>query len=149
MKKDVLINIRGVQYYDDDKEVVELMTVGRFYRKNGDYYISYDESEATGFEGSKTTLRVEGSGDGRVTMLRSGANKSQLIIEAGTRHQCHYETGYGDLIMGVSGNRVISSLSDEGGDLNFKYTLDFNASMASENEVFVNVKEQKHTEVNI
>ncbi|WP_312642762.1 DUF1934 domain-containing protein [Hydrogenoanaerobacterium sp.] len=145
MKKDVLINIRGVQYYDDDKEVVELMTVGRFYRKNGSYYISYDESEATGFEGSKTTLKVDG-GDGRVTMLRSGANKSQLIIEKGARHQCHYNTGYGPLIMGVSGNHITSSLNDEGGDLSFKYTLDFNASLASENEVFVNVKEQKHTQ---
>ncbi|MEG2372570.1 MAG: DUF1934 domain-containing protein, partial [Hydrogenoanaerobacterium sp.] len=92
----------------------------------------------------KTTLKVED--DGRVTMLRSGPNSSQLIIEQGTRHQCQYETDYGNLIMGVSGSKVSSSLSDTGGDLNFKYTLDFNASMASENEVFVSVKEQKKAE---
>ena len=146
MKKNVLINIRGVQHYDDDKEVVELMTIGKFYRRGSSYYISYDESEATGFEG-KTTLKVED--DGIVTMLRSGASKSQLIIEQGTRHQCQYETGFGNLIMGVSGNRVSSSLSESGGDLSFKYTLDFNASMASENEVFINVKEQKQAEGNI
>lgn len=145
MRKKVLINIKGIQYYDDDKDVVELMTVGRFYRKNGSYYISYDESEATGFEGSKTTLKVE-QDSGRVTMLRSGAIKSQLIIEKGTRHQCHYDTGYGPMIMGVWGNRIQSTLGDDGGDLDFKYTLDFNASMASENEVFINVREQKHTQ---
>lgn len=148
MKKNVLINIRGIQYYDDDKEVVELMTIGRFYRKAGSYYISYDESEATGFEGSKTTLKVED--DGMVTMLRSGgANRSQLIIEQGARHQCQYDTDCGSLIMGVSGNKVSSSLSETGGDLSFKYTLDFNAAMASENEVFVNVKEQKQAEGSI
>lgn len=142
MKKDVVINIRGIQYLEDsDNDIVELMTVGRFYRKNGDYYISYDETEATGFEGSRTTLRVEG--DHRVTMLRSGQSRSQLIVEKGTRHQCHYETGYGSLMMGVSGDKIESTLSDEGGNLNFKYTLDINASMASENEVFINVKECK------
>lgn len=142
MRKNVLINIKGIQYYDDDKDVVELMTVGRFYRKNGSFYISYDESEATGFEGSKTTLKVE-QDSGRVTMLRSGASKSQLIIEQGMRHQCHYDTGGGSMIMGVSGARVISNLCDDGGELDFKYTLDFNASMASENEVFIQVREQK------
>lgn len=141
LKKDVLIQIRGVQYIDGEQDVVELTTVGRFYRKNGDYYISYDESEATGFEGGKTTLKVEGD-DSKVTMLRSGPNRSQLIVEAGRRHQCQYDTGYGPIIMGVSGDRILSSLSDRGGELNFKYTLDLNASLASENEVFVQVREQ-------
>lgn len=141
MKKDVVIKIKGVQRTEDDSDIVELLTVGRFYRKNGDYYISYEESEATGFEGSRTTLKVEG--EQKVTMLRSGTSSSQLIVEKGRRHQCHYDTGYGALTMGVSGDKIISNLSDEGGELNFQYTLDINASMASENEVFINVKECK------
>ncbi|MDD2955277.1 MAG: DUF1934 domain-containing protein [Oscillospiraceae bacterium] len=140
MKKDVLITIKGIQYQDEEPDTVELTTVGRFYRRDGTYYISYDESEATGFEGSKTTLKVEG--EGKVTMLRrGGANSSQLIIEKGARHQCLYDTEYGSLMLGISGSRIVSSLGDDGGELNFKYTLDINASMAVENEVIINVRE--------
>ncbi|MCI5801997.1 MAG: DUF1934 domain-containing protein [Oscillospiraceae bacterium] len=140
MKKDVLITIKGIQYQDDEPDTVELTTVGRFYKKDNSYYICYDESEATGFEGSKTTLKVEG--EGKVTMLRRGGkNSSQLIIEKGARHQCLYDTEYGSLTLGVSGDRIISRLGDDGGDLNFRYTLDINASMATENEVIISVRE--------
>ncbi len=140
MKKDVMITIRGIQRSDGDNDVVELFTTGRFYRKNGSYYISYDESEATGYEGAKTTLRVEQ--DNRVTMSRSGSMRSQLIIERGVRHQCNYDTGYGNFTIGVSGDKIVSSLTDEGGNIEFKYSLDVNASLASENEVYINVKER-------
>ena len=71
MKKDVLISIKGVQRVEGQEEVIELMTVGNLYKKKDSYYLSYEETEATGFGGSKTTLRLEQ--DGRVTMLRSGA----------------------------------------------------------------------------
>ena len=138
MQQNALIQIKGIQYLDDDNDVVELTTVGSFFKKNNAYYIRYDESEATGFEGSRTTLKVEGNSC--VTMQRTGTAQSQLIIEKGQRHQCLYSTGYGELVMGVSCDKITSSLSSEGGKLHFKYTLDLNASMASQNEVYVVVK---------
>jgi len=91
MKKDVLIDIKGIYRQDGEQDQVELVTTGSYYKRNGDYYIAYDESEMTGFDGTHTVLRVEGSQ--RVTLSRSGSTKSQLIIERGVRHQCHYDTG--------------------------------------------------------
>ena len=88
MKKDVIIEIRGVYRQEGDEDEIELFTTGSYYKRNGNYFIAYDESEATGFEGTRTLLKVE-SND-RVTLSRSGASKSQLIIERGVRHQCHY-----------------------------------------------------------
>ncbi len=142
MKKDVRITIKGIQYADGDQDLVELTTIGSLCRRNGAYYISYDESEATGFEGAKTTLKVEG--DQRVTMRRTGENmRSQLIIEKGQRHQCFYDTGYGSLTLGISGDDIVSCLDDNGGHLQVRYTLDINASMASENELSVDVEEYR------
>lgn len=140
MKKDVLIEIKGVYRQDGDEDEVELFTTGSYYKRNGHYYIAYDESEATGFEGTHTVLKVENSD--RVTMLRTGASKSQLIVERGIRHQCHYDTGYGSMMIGVSGDRVVSKLDDNGGNLEFAYSLDVNTLLASENSVYVNVREQ-------
>lgn len=139
MKKDVLISIKGVYDSEDDHDVIELFTTGTYYKKDGCYFICYDETEATGFEGSKTTLRVDRQD--KVTLVRSGKAKSQLIVERGVRHQCHYDMGFGDLMIGVSGSSIKSSLSDGGGNLEIKYSLDVNSMLASENEMYVNVKE--------
>ena len=139
MKKDVLITIRGTQQVNEEKDVVEMITTGRYYRKNGLYYISYEETEATGYEGCRTTLKV-GPND-KVTMTRFGPSRSQLIVQQGVRHQCQYDTGYGAMTIGVMGNRFESSLSDRGGELKFGYTLDIEATVASENTVSVHVKE--------
>lgn len=139
MKKDVLISIKGVYDSEDDHDVVELFTTGVYYKKNGCYVISYDETEATGFEGSRTTLLVDNQD--KVTLTRSGKARSQLIVERGVRHQCHYDMGFGELMIGVLGNRIKSSLGDAGGNLEIKYSLDINAMLASENEMYINIKE--------
>lgn len=139
MKKNVFISIRGVQRVDNHEETIELMTEGDLSLRNDSYYISYNESEATGFFGSRTTLQVDP--DNLVTMKRTGADRSQLIIESGRRHQCHYETGCGSLLIGVLGNDISSTLTERGGKLSFKYSLDINTSLASENEVYVDVRE--------
>ncbi len=142
MKKDVLITIKGTQYVEEENDSVELTTVGSMYRQNDVYYICYDESEATGYGKGKTTLKVEG--ERRVTMRRMGAkSNSQLIIEKGARHQCAYDTEFGTLMLGVSGDEITSRLGDSGGHLKVRYTLDVNASTASENELSVDVKEYR------
>lgn len=140
MKKDVLIEIKGIYRQADDEDRIELLTTGSYYKKDGNYHIAYDESEATGYDGTHTILKVE-DGD-RVTLSRTGAAKSQLIIEQGVRHQCHYDTGFGSMMIGVSGDKVVSALDDHGGKLEFSYSLDINTSLASENSVYVYVREQ-------
>ena len=139
MKKDVLITIKGTQRVGNEKDVIEMMTTGRFYRKNQLYYISYEETEATGYEGCRTTLKV-GPRD-KVTMTRFGPSRSQLIVEQGVRHQCQYDTGYGSMTPGVMGNHIDSPLGDRGGHLSFGYTLDIEATVATENTVSITVKE--------
>lgn len=60
MKKDVLIDIKSLHQVDDASDTMELTTIGSFTRMNGNYYITYRESEATGLDGVVTTLKVEG-----------------------------------------------------------------------------------------
>lgn len=141
MKKDVLISIKGtVLSEDSEPDVIELVTSGHYYSKEGNYYISYQESEATGLEGVTTTVKV--TGQDCVTLIRTGAAKSRLVLERGRRHLCHYDTGFGELMVGVSGTRIHSKLNDLGGELAFYYTLDVNSSLISKNEVLISVKDQ-------
>ena len=48
-----MITIKGTQFADNEQDSVELTTVGRLYRRGEAYYICYNESEATGFDGAK------------------------------------------------------------------------------------------------
>lgn len=138
-QSDGMITIRGTQVIDGEKEAIELLTAGTYFIKDGSYYICYDESDATGYGGSKTTLQYDPA-RGQVTLTRRGSTRSELIIEAGRRHQCTYDTGYGNMILGVSGNRIESTLDEHGGEIKFRYSLDVNTILASENGVSVRVK---------
>ena len=148
MKKDVLISIKGTIKADGvEPDVIELLTSGRYYNKDGNYYISYKESEATGYEGVTTTLKVDG--ESSVTLIRNGSINSRLFLEKGRRHLSQYDTGYGQLMVGVSGCRIKSQLDDLGGELSFFYTLDINSSMVSENEVYISVKEANNKDAQL
>lgn len=139
MEEKYLITIKGTMEQDGKSDTVELMTRGSLVHKDGAYYIIYKETEATGYEGCTTTVKV--ADDARkVSMLRFGKVSSQLIIEKGTRHLCHYETGYGAISLGVAADVIEHQLSDQGGKLNFSYTLDSGAeNFISRNLVAITV----------
>ena len=141
--KEFLLTIVGTQTDEEDNDRVELFTTGNFYRTDHSWCIAYDESEATGFEGNRTIVELDDDLR-RVTMTRLGNTGSQLIIERGVRHQCTYDTGYGSLIIGVSGDYIHSTLTPEGGDLGFGYSLDVNTSLVSENTVTITVRQPEN-----
>ena len=138
MKKNVCITIKSTQTVDEEKDTTELFTFGAMEQFDGGFRLHYDESEATGFEGSSVTLEVS---DNMVTMTRSGKVISSLFIEKGKKHHCHYGTEFGDFMIGVGTDEIKNELKSTGGDVYLRYTLDINSSYMSENEMHINVKE--------
>ena len=139
MKENYIITIDGLQAQDGEESSVSLSTRGSYVCRNGKYYISYEETEATGFAGCTTTVKVEQNK--KVSMLRYGPAPSQLIIESGKRHLCHYGTGEGSLMLGISAGQIVNRLAPRGGHLEFSYTLDVNAVDVSTNNVKITVRE--------
>ncbi len=145
MNEDFLIRIDGRMEQGGESDQVELMTRGSFVRRGGSFFITYKESEATGYSGCTTTVKVAEDA-GKVAMLRFGPAASQLIIEKGTRHLCHYETGYGSMTLGVAADEIESRLSDEGGQVKFSYTLDADQdTVLSRNLVTITVNRAERT----
>jgi len=139
MKENYLITIDGFMTVGDDTDTVSLTTVGSFYKKNGKYYIIYKETEATGFQGCTTTLKVW---DGGVSMTRYGemAN-STLIIEKGAMNMCNYQTVAGPIVLDINGIDIVNNLDETGGQLTFEYSLNSSGMLISDNKVNVTVKE--------
>ena len=138
MKKDVYISIKGSQSYDGEKDGMEMTTAGKFYDKDGKYYISYAEGELTGLEKCNTTLKI--SPDGVVTMMRHGHTTTHMIFEKGIRHIGHYETPYGDFTISVTANNVDVSLDENGGNIDIDYIMDINNVACSHNGISLRVR---------
>lgn len=139
MNENFLINIEGTMEQEGDIDKVNLLTRGSFVLKDGNFFISYRETEATGYDGNITTVKVEPTG--KVSMLRFGTMPSQLVIEPGCRHVCHYDSGYGVLSLGVAADEIDNRLSENGGNLMFSYTLDTGDAQVSYNQVKISVQE--------
>ena len=138
---DATIHVKATQKGDDEyTDCIEFFTAGSFYHKNGSHYIRYTE-QGDGMEKVNTTVKVEG--DKRVTVMRHGAQRYEIVLTKGERQHGFYNTGYGDLMLGISGTKIHSELSEKGGSLRLEYMLDINNVLVSKNTLEINVKEIK------
>lgn len=130
--------MKSIQSVYNDRNETELITDGKFRRDNNKFVISYLDSEATGFKGSETKITV--TGNSIASIIRSGTSISDLVIEPGKKHHCHYSTPYGDMVVGIYTHAIENKLDDNGGRLYMKYTIDINTSYMSDNEIIMNIK---------
>lgn len=136
MEKDVVIKIVDRHEMDGDTDGLETTLLGKLEGGRDNYTISYTENGE--LNGCKVTLKVV-NGD-TVIMTRSGMFETELIIQRGERHNCSYSTPAGILMLGVFAQRVESDMDENGGKLEFDYTLDLGAGVVSENYLVVSVK---------
>ena len=136
--KDVLITIKSIQSNDDDKSEIEVITQGVYQKTKEGFIITYDESDESGFDGASTTITTKHENE--VSVQRTGSASSNLVIEKGKKHHCHYQTPFGDLMVGITTKKIKSSLADKGGDLYLNYVVDINSSYVAEHELMVNIK---------
>ncbi|MGN0621528.1 MAG: DUF1934 domain-containing protein [Porcipelethomonas sp.] len=137
--KNVMIEMISIQSVYDEKSETTLITEGEFcFIGKNSFVISYKDSEATGFDGSVTRITVED--DSFATIIRTGSTHSDLMIEPGKKHHCHYETPYGEMVVGIYTHSLENGLNPDGGRLYMKYTIDVNSSYMSDNEIIMNIK---------
>ena len=136
--KEVSIKLVSRQSDGNTKEETELISAGLYEATEKGYRISYEESEATGFEGSVTTLETEGCR--KVTMNRTGTVEANLVVDIGEKQHCVYGTPYGDFMIGITAKTIRSDLDENGGMLFFHYVLDVNSSYIGDFEIAIEVK---------
>ena len=81
MEKKVLITVNShIEGHDGEGDSISFVTEGKLVVENGEYVVSYDETEVTGLAGTKTILRI---GKDNVTLIRQGYVDSMLLFEVG------------------------------------------------------------------
>lgn len=122
VKKDVWLSIHSVQHFAGCvPEKVDLATQARLYRKNGKYYIMYDESPLTGLEGTRTTLKID---EESVSMVRRGKYPSEMLFLENQRHVGLYQAPSGmSMTISTHTSRIENTLTEDGGRLVIDYTI--------------------------
>ncbi len=135
--KDVSIKLVSTVETDGESEVFELSTTGKLGVKGNMTVLTYDESDAIGTVGVKTTLLVT---DNKVVMQRSGSLSGRLVIMRDTRQTCVLDTVQGAMSFGIYGEDVKSTLGEHGGNFEMTYTIDVHNNLVSRNNIKVSAK---------
>lgn len=122
MKIPVILSIRGTQYYaQQEPEVLELVTEGTLESCDGRWDICYEESDLTGMAGVFTTFRLE---PGKVTLLRTGKLRSQMVFQEGISHQSLYQMDFGALMLNVCAKQISAQIGPDGGVVDLIYEIE-------------------------
>lgn len=107
----------GVRHEDaprEEREHMEMTVEARYHDDGSRVSIAWDESDASGMEGSRTNVSFQKDTPGVVTMLRTGAVKTALVFERGKRHHCVYQTPLMPFDVAVATNAVKNEIEASG-----------------------------------
>ena len=138
--RDVIISVTGVQHGVGGPDSMQLVTAGKYGVDQDEIRLTWEESELTGMEGTRTSVTVQPRS---VVLSREGALNTTMECEEGRKHYFLYETPFGSATMGVDTRRIRSSLDFHGGDVEIEYTLDVNQTIVGRNRFYIRVQEPK------
>lgn len=139
MDKNVIVSLKGIQTgLDNQTTTLEMMSEAKFYKKDNTYYIVYEETEITGMEGTKTTIKISGD---VVNLIRFGTISSNMIFEKGIKHSCSYGTSYGSIDVSVEAKDMKIKIDDDGGEIYIGYDVEIAGEGSGYNNFYLKIFE--------
>ena len=139
MLKDVWISINSIHGYEqEDEDSVEFTTDGYYYYEDGVGCLSYEESEVTGLEGTRTSMIVMPD---QVVVDRDGLVTSRMIFKEGTKNSFLYDTPYGQATMGIDTRKIYRSVDENGCRVEIDYVVDMEHAVVTRNRFQITAKQ--------
>lgn len=114
---------------DLEADVMEINSMGVFSDDGERVSISYEESEATGMDGSQTAVTFLKNQPQIITMTRDGLVSATLVFEEGKRHHCIYKTPFMPFEVCVHTKKVVNRILD-GGFVELDYVVEIRGAKA-------------------
>ncbi len=133
--KNVLISLKG---FNNEKQQLEFITEGKLFSKENYYYVTYQESEMTGMEGTTTTVKIK---EKEVSLIRHGSVTSNFIFQEGISNTSLYKTEFGEFTISITAKKINVNMSETGGIIEMDYLLDLLDGNNSNNKFYMTIKE--------
>ena len=141
MIKDVVISIRSlIDYGLEEEDSIDFSTDGVYQIEDGVAHIAYLETEVTGLQGTRTSVKVMGD---TVIVDRRGGLTSRMEFSPGSKSSFLYDTPVGQATMNMNTRSLRHRFDNEGGELEIDYVLDMEHTVVSRNKFTLTVREQK------
>ena len=147
MTKDILVSIKGLQAMgDDQKEELEVIIPGSYYKKGGKHYIKYDEV-SEGMEGVTSNLIKLKENCMEVT--KKGLTNAHMVFEEQKKNMTYYDTPFGNLLVGIAATSVSMRETEEQIDVKVDYALEINYEHLADCTIDVKVRARDGGELHI
>ena len=138
MTESVIISVEGIQrFLGEEAQTVQIVTEGTMKTEGNTVYLSYEESEVTGMEGTTTTFTVHPE---RVELVRTGTVQSKMVFEKGKKDVSLYDVGFGALTIGVKARRLKNEIGPTGGHLEISYGIEIGEESKGLNSFVIDVR---------
>lgn len=134
LKREVKIQIKGIQRNEEAEEAIETAAFGEFDQTGENYYLKYEELSEDG-EITKTLIKMYKK---NIEVIKRGSIESKMIFIPNTVTETDYSTCYGILAMSVNTLNTTFCVTDNGVTAEIEYILYLNGTMVSVN--FLNIE---------
>ena len=140
MMKDVVISIHRLTGLGEEEDSLDFVTDGLYSYADGVASLSYLETEVTGLEGTRTSVKVSPD---KVVVNRDGLVMSRMVFTPGQRSAFQYDTPIGTATMQMDTHRITQRFDERGGEMEIDYVLGLEHAVISRNRFRLNVREQR------
>ena len=112
-----------------EADILEINSLGTMSDDGERVFITYNETEATGMDGSKTSISFLKSSPDVVTMTRDGLVSATLVFEEDKRHHCIYKTPFMPFEVCIKTKDVVNNILSNG-ELELDYVVEIRGAKA-------------------
>lgn len=135
MKKKAIISVSSSR--ENDKDKIEVVTPGKFYKRDSSYYAEYAETEVSGMEGTDTTFKIDNN---NFSLIRIGSTNASMDFNKERYSMSIYDTPYGALELRIKTNKLKIDISENGGNVFIDYNLSVSGQKYQNTKLKINIK---------
>ena len=135
------VKIRIISSVKDEngrQQPSEQICFGRMAEKNGTNYVFYEESEVTGLEGTKTTIKWN---DERIIILRSGTLDHRQEFCQGLVDKSLYQTPYLKIPLETATKYLYTGFRKGVWNLEMEYSLSHSGQPYGDMKILIEIEE--------
>ena len=138
-EKNATISIVSNASMEED-EKIEVVSPGKFLKKDECYCVIYEETEISGMEGTTTILTIQ---ENQVILEREGTTSTKMIFNEDEDSISLYNTPYGMLEITIITNNLDIQMGEDGGKLDIEYEMSVYGQPSFNTKLSLNIKVQE------
>jgi len=141
MDKKAIISIVSNAMLEENEDIIEVVSPGKFIKLANGYKAIYEETEISGMKGTTTTLIIN---DKEVVLEREGTTNTKMCFNKKEPSVAMYQTPYGLLELGIYTKGLLVDMNEDGGKLEIKYAMTIAGDVSVETNLSLKIKTQNN-----